>query len=195
MHRNGPTVLKITIMPNQKLYDDFEMRLTDELVKLCTGNGMLEGEMLSSDDIDEVLNNMLSGYINDALREFDQYPEASVAFAGYVGMAVAHWWDGAWDILKSEPYSSLYGKRGFDDMDENITEKILGLDLRSSEALKLAALMNSCAHKALGMIRHENIEAGTEDAFYILVRTIYSMMRVGASVQLNALGYHAHKLG
>jgi len=78
-------------MPNQKLYDDFEKRLTDELVKLCTGNEMLEGELLASDDIDEVLNNMLSGYLEDALREFDQYPEAAVAFAGYVGMAVACW--------------------------------------------------------------------------------------------------------
>lgn len=182
-------------MPNQKLYDDFEKRLTDELVKLCTGNEMLEGELLASDDIDEVLNNMLSGYLEDALREFDQYPEAAVAFAGYVGMAVACWWDGAWEVLKKEPYHTLYGKRGFDDMDEKITEQILGLDLRSTESLKIAALMNSCAHQALGMIRHEKIEAGTEDAFYILVRTIYAMMRIGASVELHQLGYHAQILG
>jgi len=177
-------------MDIQEYYDEFEHRLTASLEELCRSKCALHsGQMPSSDDLDDKFNDMLREFLEEALPEYDRYPDVVLAWAGYVGMAVARWWDSDWELYKHEPYKSLHGKRGFDDMDEHITSVILGYPLDSKEAQDIASLLASCATFSISAIRHEGVEYGTKYAFFILVRTIYAMMRIGASIELDSLGY------
>ena len=117
----------------------------------------------------------------------NEYPEAAIAWAGFLGMAVAHNWDVDWEAHKDDPYKSYYGSRGWDDMDEHILWEVLALP----EAIgkKLSDTLDSCALAALGLIRHEGIEAQTELGFYVLVRTYSVLYRIGAAIELQRLGY------
>lgn len=181
-------------MEQTEYFDTFENNLQIELLKLCTSHGMLEGTLLASEDIDERWKAYAPEYMADAVPQVNSYPAAAIAWAGYVGMAVAHWWDSAWETQATAPYTALHGKAGFDDMDEHIVEQILGLPLDSSEATQLKNLMRSCAHTAMTFIRREDTESQTTKAFYIFARTARVLFRIGAAVELKRLGYRFEKV-
>ena len=104
-------------MEQSQYYNEYEEHLQIELLKLCTSHGMLEGTLLSSDDIDERWNDYASHYMADSVSQINTFPAAAIAWAGYVGMAVAHRWDDDWEQYSTEEYDALHGERGFDDMD------------------------------------------------------------------------------
>lgn len=173
------------ISPADKLiYDNYEKTLQEGLMKVCKSSGRLGDDLLSSPDIDAKWEEFIQDYIADAVREFNDYPEAAVAWPGFIGMAVAHRWDEDWTKYKDMKYKDLYGPNGWDDMDESILHYVLGLELSSDEAVHLAQTMKSCALAALGLIRHEGIEAQTAQGFYILARTYTVLFRIGAAVEL-----------
>jgi len=166
------------------VYDNYERTLQNGLMKLCKTAGVLGDTLLSSPDIDAKWEEYIQDYIADAVREFNDYPEAAVAWPGFIGMAVAHRWDEDWTRYKDMKYKDLYGPNGWDDMDEGILHFVLGLDLGSDEAIKLAKTLNSCSLAALGLIRHEGMEAQTAQGFYILARTYTVLFRIGAAMEL-----------
>jgi hypothetical protein len=161
---------------------------------MCTSLGMLDGELLSSEDIDQKWKEWAPEYIAEALPEVNSYPEFAIACAGYAGMAVAQWWDQDWGRHHSAKYESLHGPRGFDDMDEFIVQNILGLTLDSVDAKQIMNILLCCAQKASTFIQHEHIEHQTVKAFHIFARTVKVMFRTGASLQLKRLGYKFHKV-
>ncbi len=179
---------------NAKYYDVYEENLQKEILKMCTSLGMLDGELLSSEDIDLKWKEWAPDYIAEALPEVNSYPEFAIACAGYAGMAAAQWWDQDWGKHHNAEYSSLHGSRGFDDMDEHIVQEILSLSLDSSEAGQIMNILLCCAQKAVNFIRHEHIEAQTVKAFHIFARTVKVMYRTGAALQLRRLGYRFHKV-
>lgn len=174
-------------MEQQEYLESFEKRLEAGLVKICSSAGVLDGELLSSPDIDGKWEDYLKDYVADAVENYDEYPDAALCWAAYLGMGVAHHWDQDWSIFKDEPYKSYYGPRGWDDMDEHVSGIILKLgeddDKRISSALK------SCSMAITAFIRHEGIEAGTALGFYALARAYGVMFRVGGSMELKRLGY------
>lgn len=174
-------------------FDNFEQNLLMELLKLCTSHGALGGTLLASEDIDERWKEYAPAYMADSIGQINTFPAAAIAWAGYIGMAVAQWWDLDWERYASEPYESLHGERGFDDMDEHIVRDILGLPLDSSEAEEIENIMRSCAHTAMTLIRREDTEAQTTKAFYIFARTTRVMFRIGAALRLKQLGYKFEK--
>ena len=91
-------------------------------------------------------------------------------------------------------YSSLLGERGFDDMDEHILQDILFYKLGSADAEHLHSVFNTCASEADALLRRSGAEAGTADAFYVFVRTLRVMYRIGAAIQLTVMGYSFQKL-
>ena len=123
----------------------------------------------------------------DAVLNFNEYPEAAIAWAAFLGMAVAHNWDTDWEAHKNDSYKSYYGSRGWDDMDEHILWELLCLPEQIGK--KISDTLDSCALAALGLIRHEGIEAQTELGFYVLVRTYSVLFRIGAAIELQRLGY------
>ena len=170
-------------------FDKFEENLQLELLKLCTSHKLLDGTLLASEDIDERWKEYAPEYMADSVGQINTVPAAAIAWAGYVGMAVAQWWDCDWERYSKEPYESLHGEQGFDDMDEHIVRDILGIALDSPEASKIEDIMRSCAHTAMTMIRREDTEAQSTKAFYIFARTTRVLFRIGAALQLHRLGY------
>lgn len=175
-------------------YEAYEDRLQQEILKMCKSLGMLDNELLSSEDIDQKWKEWAPEYIAEALPEVNSYPEFAIACAGYAGMAVAQWWDEDWGRHHGAAYESLHGPRGFDDMDEYIVQNILKLRLDSPEAKQLVNILLCCAQKAVTFIRHEQIEAQTVKAFHIFARTVKVLYRTGAAIQLRRLGYKFHRV-
>ena len=91
-------------------------------------------------------------------------------------------------------YADLLGPRGFDDMDERIVQHVLGYELDSEPARRLADMLSNCAVEALTMIRHEHIEPQSPRAYYVFARTVQVLYRIGASIELFLLGYKLERL-
>ncbi len=179
---------------NTEYLRNFENKLQDEILRLCTSYKILDGVLLSSDDVEARWEALSLDYIADAVAQINEYPAVAVAWAGYMGMAVAHRWDDDWERYATEEYRALYGRNGFDDMDEHIMQNILGLRLDSDEAKQIEELLRRCAYAILTFIRHENIEPQSPMAYYTFARAAKVMYRIGAAVELKRLGYKFEKV-
>ena len=179
---------------NIQYYDTYEENLQREILRMCTSLGMLDGELLASEDIDGKWKEWAPEYIAEALPEVNTYPDFAIACAGYAGMAAANWWDTDWGRNHGNSYDKLHGPRGFDDMDEHIVQNILGLTLDSIEAKQIMNILLCCAQKAATFIQHEQIEHQTVKAFHIFARTVRVMFKTGAALELKRLGYKFHKV-
>ena len=179
---------------NIEMYDRYEAELFSQLFKCCRSRGWLPERFPESEDINGKWNDISAEFIQDAVREFNSYPLATLAWSAYIGAAVAKWWDKDWEVNSLRGYSSLLGERGFDDMDEHILQDILCYKLDGSDAEHLHSVFNTCASEADAFLRRSGAEAGTADAFYVFVRTLRVMYRIGAAVQLTTMGYSFQKL-
>lgn len=182
------------VMEETQYFDNYESNLLQEMMRVCTSLGMLGGELLATEDLDAKWKLWAPEYIAEALPEVNSYPEFAIACAGYAGMAAARWWDEDWGRHHNAPYSDLHGERGFDDMDEHIVQKILGMALDSPEAKQIMNILLCCAQKATTFIQHEQIERQTVKAFHIFARTVRVMFRIGAALELYRSGYRFHKV-
>lgn len=182
-------------MIDYKYLDDFEANLTIGLEKVLRGVVLLpySEKLVASPDIDELWDkSLIKDYIADAVVNFNDYPEAAISFAAFLGMAVAHYWDKDWKSHSKDNYASFYGKRKFDDLDEHILNDILKLN--QDEAHKLTESFISCALATLALIQHEAIETQTQMGFYILSRCYTVLYKLGAAVELTRLGYKSVKI-
>lgn len=169
--------------------DKFKERLTRVLVDICSSHGWLKGKLLESPDIDEAWERLAPSFFGDAVGQFNEYPEYSLACAGYLGMAVAHLWDADWTVFKDVPYTFFLGDRGFDNMDDHITGNVL------HEASTSVAAMQECAVQAWHFILRANPEPGTATAYRMFLAAAVSMYRIGAAIELCRLGYKLEKAG
>lgn len=176
-------------MENTELLDKYEKTLEEGLVKVCANSGYIKGELLDSPDVTEKWDAYIKDYVADAVENFNEYPEAAIAWAAFLGMGVAASWDRDWENGSKATYQSYYGSRGWDDMDEHILHDIFYLNLENDEAKKLSNTFMACAYAAMGLMRHEGVEAQTAEGFYMLTRTFSVMYRIGAGVALQRLGY------
>lgn len=176
-------------MVNKVYLENFESRITDELLRLCKQYGVLDGTLLATDDIDARWNDLAPEYMADAVPNIADYPTVAIAWAGYLGMAVAYQWDGNWVAHCKDEYKSYYGELGFDDMDEHIVRDIIGFHLESKEAKNIEEMMRRLGETALTLIRREKIEPQSPMAFHVYARVVKVMFRIGAAVELKRLGY------
>ncbi len=174
--------------------DSFETRLQDELLHLCTSYNMLEGTFLATDDIDNRWDALAPEYMADAVGQIAEYPTVSVAWAAYLGLAIAFGWDTNWEAFSQAAYTFFYGEQGFDDMDEHIVRDLLGISLDSDEARDLEAMIRRAAQMAVAFIKGEQVEPQSPMAFYIFARAVKVMYRMGAAIELKRLGYKFEKV-
>lgn len=174
--------------------DKYEQDLMQNLLKLLTGMKRLNGQLLSSPDITDKWEQVAPPYLADAVKEIAKYPTVSLGWAMYLGMAVAHFWDGDWEFYgnKENLYEYLRDIRGFDYMDEVVRGNILGLEGAAFDELE--KVVQSCSQQALDNIRHEQIEPQSPMAFHVYVRSIKVLYELGAAMELKALGYKFEKL-
>lgn len=175
--------------------DRFEQLLEDGLLKICSGAGLLPGELVRNPDLDALWDVYIKDYIADAVVNFNEYPEAALAWAGFLGLGTAWAWDADWQKYKDRPYRKWYGSRGWDDMDEHILRDVLGLSLDSHDAKKISDTLQSCALAVLGLLQHEGVETQTSRGFYLLARAYTVLYRVGAAIELDRLGYKKVLIG
>lgn len=174
--------------------NSFEEKLRKSLLKICTEKNQLDGKLLESDDIKNYWKKIEANYMADAVPQIAQYPTVSVAWALYLGMAVAYCWDADWASYSNSDYKSFYGDQGFDNMDDHIVRDILGMPLDSPEAKQLVSIVQSLAQETISMIRHEQIEPQSKMAFYAFARACDSMFCIGVALELRTLGYKFEKL-
>lgn len=193
------TALVIWVSSNEskmdkEYLDSFEDKLQEELLRLCTSYNMLDGKLLATDDIDNQWNVLAPEYMADAVVQINEYPTVSVAWAAYLGLAIAYGWDTDWDFISKAAYQSFYGEQGFDDMDEHIVRDLLGIPLDSEEAQNLEAMIRRSAQTAVALIRAEQIEPQSPMAFYVFARAVKVLFRIGAAIELKRLGYKFEKV-
>ena len=172
----------------------FEEKIQNELLRICTSHGMLAGVLLSTDDINGQWDVLAPEYVADAVGQIADYPTVSVAWAGYLGLAVAHGWDKNWQECLKAPYKGYYGSQGFDDMDEHIVRDLLRIPLDSRTAKELEETIRQCGEKAVDLIRYEQIPPQSEMAFHVFARACKAMYKIGAAIQLKRMGYNFEKV-
>ena len=174
----------------------YEESLRTTLVKRLTDAKWLAGQLLEVEELNEKWRTSAPSYMADAVPEIAKYPLVAIAWAMYLGMGAATLWDKEWNRYKDvdDLHALMTEPRGFDCMDEYITEILLCLPLGSAEAEKLEDMVRSTAEAAQLLIRKEGIEAQSVMAFHIFARTTKVMFECGVAVALKRLGYNYVKV-
>ena len=144
-------------------------------------------------DVEGVMDDVLASYMADGVKEFAQYPVASLGWAMYVGMAMANHWDKDWTdwSKQADCYEALRAPRGFDCMDEYILEEVLKLAGKKRATVEEAVY--ECAHRVHSRLLHAGFEPGTVDAFRAYAQSLQLLYLVGMAVELHRLGYKMTK--
>ena len=110
-------------MENTYDIETYADKLESELVRICrqcgfpvtsapkegfvnAGVSSAPSMLLSSPDIDEHWQKLGGDYIADAMPQIADYPTVAVAWASYLGMAVACGWDSDWSVCANMPYTA-----------------------------------------------------------------------------------------
>ena len=64
------------------------------------------------------------------------------------------------------------------------------LSLKEDEAQELSDLVAECASRVFNLLRHEEVEPGTQAAFGCYVAALHELYLAGMAMELNRLGYH-----
>ncbi len=179
-----------------ELLSRYEESLRKNLTEYLTKEGMMDGRILEVEELNEKWKSSAPSYMADAVPEIAKYPLVAIAWAMYEGMGLAVLWDKEWKRYedKEDFHTMLTEPRGFDCMDEYITEILLCHPLGSAEADKIENLIRSTAERALSLIRKEQVEAQSVMAFHVFARTTKVMFELGVSVQLKRMGYNYVKV-
>lgn len=174
----------------------YEESLRKTLTERLSSTGWLDGRFLEVEELNQKWRTSAPSYMADAVPEIAKYPLVAIAWAMYEGMGAAVLWDKEWSRYENiEDFHVMFTEpRGFDCMDEYITEILLCHPLGSEAAEKLEDMVRSTAEAAQLLIRKEGIEAQSVMAFHIFARTTKVMFEAGVSVQLRRLGYNYVKV-
>lgn len=181
-------------MNNTKNTNTFEERLFLELRELLLSKKEIDERFPDAYDIESQWTKIAQAYLPDGIREFPQYPTVSLGWMMYLGMAVAKYWDDAWEIYGNidNLYIYLRDKGGYDVMDEYIRSAVLGLGMPDYDTTE--TLVQDSANLTYSFLRREHIQSGTQEAFNAYVDCLHQLYIMGAAVQLHRMGYHMEKL-
>ena len=179
-----------------ELLNKYEEGLRKALIAHLTEKKLLEGQLLEVEELNQKWHDAAPSYMADAVPEIAKYPLVAIAWAMYEGMGIAVLWDKEWNRYENvEDLHKMFTEpRGFDCMDEYITEILLCHPLGSAEAEKLEDMIRSTAERAHSLIRKEQVEAQSIMAFHVFARTTKVMFEMGVSVALKRMGYNYVKV-
>ncbi len=178
------------------LLNRYEESLRKSLTERLTSLGWLEGQLLVVEELNEKWHDAAPSYMADAVPEIAKYPLVAIAWAMYEGMGAAVLWDKEWSRYENEKdlHKLFTAPRGFDCMDEYITEILLCHPLGSEAAEKVEDMVRTTAESAQSLIRKEGIEPQSIMAFHVFARTTKVMFEAGVAVQLKRMGYNYVKV-
>ena len=172
----------------------FEEKLHNDLLQYLLSMKEVDQHMPECPDVEEKWEEIAKAYIPDGIREFQDYPSASLGWMMYIGMAVAKMWDTEWEIYSKieDLYAYMRDKRGYDSMDEYIREELLLL--QGDDYTMLEKVVGECASRVYNALMRQHIEPGTKAAFEAFVACLHQLYLFGAAMQLKRMGYHMTKM-
>ena len=172
----------------------FEDNLHQDLHQYLTMVQEVDEHLPECPDVEEKWETIVQSYIPDGIKEFQDYPSASLGWMMYIGMAIARYWDSEWEVKSKQTdlYTYMRNQRGYDNMDEYILEEVL--QLTGSEYTALEKIVGECASRVYNALMRQQIEPGTKDAFNAYVSCLHQLYIMGAAVQLKRMGYHMTKI-
>ena len=173
--------------------EHFEEELRKDLHQFLLTMREVDERLPECPDVEEKWEEIAKSYIPDGIREFQDYPSASLGWMMYIGMAVAKMWDTEWEIYSKieDLYAYMRDKRGYDAMDEYVREEVL---FRDDDYVVLERLVGECASRVYNALMHQRFEPGTKEAFNGYVACLHQLYLMGAAMQLNRMGYHMTKM-
>ena len=180
--------------------ENFEEILRKDLHQFLLSMKEVDERLPECPDVEEKWEEIAKAYIPDGIREFQNYPSASLGWMMYIGMAVAKMWDTEWEVMEQREqsdacidsaesrknstegqiyskiedlYAYMRDKRGYDQMDEYIREEVLLL--QGIDYTVLEKVTGECASRVYNALMHQ----------------LYLM---GAAMQLKRMGYHMTKM-
>jgi len=173
--------------------ENFEEELRKDLHHFLLTMREVDERLPECPDVEEKWEEIAKSYIPDGIREFQDYPSASLGWMMYIGMAVAKMWDTEWEIYSKieDLYAYMRDKRGYDAMDEYVREEVL---FRDDDYVVLERLVGECASRVYNALMHQRFEPGTKEAFNGYVACLHQLYLMGAAMQLNRMGYHMTKM-
>jgi len=174
--------------------EDFATTMLEDLHRYLLGRGKVDERFPECPDVEAKWPAVAEAYLPDGVREFADYPVASLGWMMFIGMAIAKFWDTDWEKYDKvdELYVTLRDRRGFDHLDEYILEEVL--ELKADEAEEMENLVGDCAERTKRAIYRLDVEPGTADALKAYVTGLQCLYQVGMAVQLKSMGYHMTKL-
>lgn len=171
-----------------------EQLFRDDLYGYLRSRDEVDERLPEAQDIEEQWAKVGEAYLPDGTREFAEWPTVSLGWMMYVGMALAKYWDEDWALYNKVEnlYTYLRDRRGYDQMDDYIAEKVLLLG--EADRRELQALVGECASRTHSRLCHAGIEPGTAEAFRAYVAALHQLYLMGAAVELKRLGYHMTQL-
>lgn len=168
---------------------EFESTLREDLLLYLQSKNIIDERVPECPDVEEQWEKIGISYLADGVREFNEYPMASLGWMMYIGMTVAQRWDENWEkFLEIEDfYTTIRDKRGYDCLDEYIREEELKLNTEESDQLEV--LVSNCAARVHNILRRQKIEPSTEEAFKAYVACLHQLYLMGAAAQLKKMGY------
>ena len=172
----------------------FEEKLHNDLFQYLLSMKDVDQHMPECPDVEEKWEEIAKAYIPDGIREFQDYPSASLGWMMYIGMAVAKMWDTEWEIYSKieDLYAYMRDKRGYDSMDEYIREELLLL--QGDDYTMLEKVVGECASRVYNALMRQHIEPGTKAAFEAFVACLHQLYLFGAAMQLKRMGYQMTKM-
>lgn len=174
--------------------NNFEELLHNDLKQYLLSVNEIDQRLPECPDIEGKWEEIANAYIPDGVREFQDYPLASLGWMMYIGMAVARMWDSDWQYYatKEDLYAYLRDKRGYDAMDEYIRRDVL--KLKNKDFASTEELVSECASRVHNALMHQNIEPGTKEAFSGYITCLHQLYLFGAAIQLKRMGYHMTRI-
>ena len=199
--------------------NEFEDKLHQDLHQFLLSMNEIDARLPECPDVEEKWESIAKAYIPDGIREFQEFPSASLGWMMYIGMAVAKLWDTEWEVMEQREQSDacidsaesrqnstggqiysnldnlyvyLRDKRGYDSMDEYIREEVL--QLTGVDYTALEKLVGECASRVYNALMHQRIEPGTKEAFNAYVSCLHQLYLMGVAMQLKRMGYHMTKM-
>ena len=170
--------------------EQFEEKLRQDLHQFLLSVDEVDERLPECPDVEDKWEAIARAYLPDGIREFQEFPSASLGWMMYIGMALAKMWDTEWEIYSKidDVYAYMRGKRGYDGLDEYIREEVLLL--AGADYVGLEKLVGECASRVYNALRRQNIEPGTREAFNAYVACLHQLYLMGIAVQLKRMGYH-----
>lgn len=174
--------------------ENLEETLRKDLHQFLLSMKEVDEKLPECPDVEDKWEEIAKAYIPDGIREFQNFPLASLGWMMYIGMAVAKMWDTEWEIYSKieDLYAYMRDKRGYDSMDEYIREEVLLL--RDADYTVLERMTGECASRVYNTLMHQHIEPGTREAFNGYVASLHQLYLMGVSTQLKRMGYHMVKM-